>query len=384
MRIMLFCGAENMKTTFSTWTTLLASYFHDFTISPLIGLNDRENYEKLLSKTSRVNSNIFVDPVYLRSPNMRLINLFNLRILLNDFSSIFNVLTRSKPKVVICFYVLHAYPLAILKRIFGFSLCVVAMGSDINIDNSFVQRLSKRFIFYNCDAIFANSYEMKERIEKEYGCSVMAIPSSADMSFFRSLGSSSLLRRKWGIERSSRVIISVCRLVKEKGVDVLIRSLHLLDLTGVKLLVVGDGSEEKALRQLSSELGLKQKVEFLGFRSREELLELYNIADLFVLSSCSEGLPRALIEAMACGCVPIATNVGDVSRIVKHGFNGFIIKYGDYEELAQRIREMLSYSKEELKLFQHRAEDAVREGYDSEKWIKKMLDTSICDEAESR
>lgn len=373
-----------MKTTLSTWAAPLASYSHDFTISPLIGLNDKENYKKLLSGLNRVNNNIFVDPIYLRSPNMRLINVLNPRILLNDFSSVFNVLRRSKPKVVICFYVLHAYPLAILKRIFGFSLGVVAMGGDINAENSFVQRLSKRFIFYNCDAIFANSYEMEEKIEKEYGYSVMVIPSSADMSFFRPLGSSSLLRRKRGIESSSRIILSVCRLIKEKGVDILIRSLRLLDLTGVKLLVVGDGSEEEALRQLSSELGLKQKVEFLGFRSREELLELYNIADLFVLASCSEGLPRALIEAMACGCVPIATNVGDVRRIVKHGFNGFIVKYGDYEELAQRIREMLSYSKEEMKLFQRRAEVAVRDGYDSEKWIKKMIDTSICHEIESR
>jgi glycosyltransferase involved in cell wall biosynthesis len=133
----------------------------------------------------------------------------------------------------------------------------MAMGSDINIENSFVQRLTKRFIYHNCEVTFADSWKMKKRIEKEYGYRVMVIPSSADMSFFRPLGSSSLLWRKWGIENSSRVILTVCRLDKNKGGDILIRSLRVLDLADVKLLVVGEGREEKTLKQLSSELGLR-------------------------------------------------------------------------------------------------------------------------------
>ena len=95
-------------------------------------------------------------------------------------------------------------------------------------------------------------------------------------------------------------------------------------------MVVGEGEERKTLEELSYALGLQQQVTFMGLRSKIELLELYNIADLFVLSSYSEGLPRVLLEAMACGCISVATDVGSVNAVVVNGRNGFTIEPGNY------------------------------------------------------
>ena len=75
----------------------------------------------------------------------------------------------------------------------------------------------------------------------------------------------------------------------------LLSALGMLNNDCVKLLVAGDGPEKKTLVDLSSSLGLENKVVFVGLKRKFELLELYNLADVFVLASYSEGLPRVLI-----------------------------------------------------------------------------------------
>jgi glycosyltransferase involved in cell wall biosynthesis len=274
-----------------------------------------------------------------------------------------------------CFYVTHAYPLVIFRRILKFSLCVFAMGSDVNIEKDLPHRLVKRFIYNNSDLIFAVSSEIKREIKEDSDCRVIIIPSSADPSFFRPLCSRIELRRKWGFIGKSRIILTVCRLDKNKGVDVLIRSLQMLDCDDFCLLIAGDGTERESLEELAGILGFKERVKFLGFQNREELLELYNLADLFVLASYSEGLPRVLIEAMACGCIPVVTNVGDAAAVVRDGFNGFIVDPGDHERLGERIKQTLSLPEETMKVIQNRARRIVENGFDSRRAIKKMVDS---------
>jgi len=332
------------------------------------------NYEGVIIQLSQRNKKIPVDPIYLKSPDSSFKNLLNPKVLLNDFLTIFKVLRRSKPNVIVCFYISHAYPLAVLKRIFKFSLCIVAMGSDVNLENSLYHRLARKFIYRNCELIFARSLELKERIEKECECNVVVIPSGADTSFFRPLNLRTMLRRKWGIKPRSRVILTVCRLDKNKGVDILIKSLRVLNSDDVNLLIAGEGLELKALRELSSALGIQKNVTFLGFRAREELLELYNLADMFALASYSEGLPRVLIEAMACGCIPIVTKVGGMPAVVSDGFNGFVINPGDLEKFAERVDEVFSFSEKKRKLMQTRARQAVEADFDSRKLITRMFD----------
>jgi len=375
MKTMLFCYVQEMKVELSNWAMYLAQLPQDFIIAPLIRLKDKMSCKEAISQLSKTSKNISVDPIYLKSPDSRFRNILNLKMLLSDFNSLFKVIKRSKPDVVVCFYVLHAYPLVVLKKIFKFSLCVVAMGSDVNLENSLLHKVAKTFIYNNCELIFAVSWKLKEKIEKEHDCNVIVVPGSTDPSFYRPLNSKITLRRKWGMKLRSRLILTVCRLDKNKGVDVLIKSLGMLNSNDIDLLIVGDGVEEKALKELSSALGVQENVVFLGFRNRKELLELYNLANLFALASYSEGLPRVLIEAMACGCIPIATDVGDVAAVVVDGVNGFIVNPGDYEEFAERIKETLSLAQEKTKLIQTRARRTVKYDFDSRKVIKKMFDS---------
>jgi glycosyltransferase involved in cell wall biosynthesis len=353
----------------------LARYPEHFVIAPLVPFKDRMNYEEPMSEIGNVSRNITVAPVCLRSPDSRFTNLLNPNILLRDFISIFKVVTRSKPDVIVCFYLLHAYPLILLKKLRKFSLCVVAMGSDVLLENSLAQRLAKKSVYRNCDLIFARSWKLKESIEKECGSRVTVIPSAADVSFFRPLDSRKELRRKWRVKPSSHVILTVCRLDKNKGVDILIRSLRVLNSNDVDLLIAGDGAELEALEELSSTLGIRKNVTFLGFRKREELLELYNLADAFALASYSEGLPRVLIEAMACECIPIVTDVGDAAAVVKDGLNGFLVDPGDYQKFAERIKEILALSENKKEFIRNKARRAVMNDFDSVKLTERMIDS---------
>lgn len=373
MKIMLFCWAEEMKIELLNWVVYLARLPQDFVITPLIRLDDTAKYKEVISQLSRSSKNVSVNPVYLKSRDSRFRNLFFPNVLLSDSLSIFRAMKRSKPDVIVCFFVSHAYPLVLLKRIFGFSLCVYAMGSDINLGNDLLHRIMKKLIYDSCERIFAVSGKMKRRIEEDSGRKVIVIPSSADSSFFRPLYSRMVLRRKWGVQTGSKIILTISRLDKLKGVDVLVKSLKTLNCDDVSLWIRGDGPERDSLEKLVATLGLKEKVRFLGFQDRNELLELYNLADLFALTSYSEGLPRVLIEAMACGCIPIVTNVGDVTAIVRDGFNGFIAHPGDYEKLGERVKQILSLPEETKKIIQNRARRTVEDEFDSRKAIKKMV-----------
>jgi len=373
MRIMFFCWAEEMKVELVNWALYLARLPHDFIITPLIRLRDEMNYEGTVSRLNRAYANIVVDPIYLRTPSSSFENLLNPSILLGDFISIFKVIKRSRPNVVICFYLSHAYPLVILKRVLKFSLGVVAMGSDVNLENSLLHKSVRRLIYRNCELIFASSWKLKERIEEECTRSVIVIPSSADVSFFRPIDSRAVLRQKWGIKEGNRVILTVCSLVKIKGVNVLIKALRVLNSVDVDLLVVGEGPERKKLEKLSFVLGMEKRVTFLGFRNRDELLELYNLADVFVLASYSEGLPRVLIEAMACECVPVVSDVGSVGAVIKEGYNGFTVSPGDYKKLGERIKATLSLPEKEIRLIRSRARHSVEYNFDSRKQIEKMV-----------
>lgn len=370
---MLFCSAEEMRVSLFYWADILALIPQHFIIAPLIRTCDKTKYKATISQLSKLNKNVAINPVYLKSETSSFRNLMFLNVLLGDSISIFKAVNRSKPDCIICFYVTHAYPLLLLKRIFKFYLCVYAMGSDINLENDLLHRIIKKITYNNCERIFAFSEKLKLRIEKESGYKATVIPSSADSAFFKPMHSKVTLRRKWKLRPEIKVILTISRLDKQKGVDILIKSLKTLNPDEVSLLIRGDGPERNSLERLATSLGIKESVRFLGFLNRNELLELYNLSDLFALTSYSEGLPRVLIEAMACGCIPIVTDVGDVTTVVRDEFNGFVVSPGDHEKLGAKIKQILSLPEESKKIIQNRARDTVEAEFDTKKTIRRIV-----------
>jgi len=126
------------------------------------------------------------------------------------------------------------------------------------------------------------------------------------------------------------------RLSHEKGVDILLRALaQLSDKETFTLRLVGDGPDELMLRQLAVELGVEQQVEFVGrLASADAFLETL---DALVLPSRSEGMPNVLLEAAAKDVPMVATDVGDVRRILSSPHAGTVVPAGDVPALAAAL-----------------------------------------------
>ncbi|HEU4603409.1 MAG TPA: glycosyltransferase [Steroidobacteraceae bacterium] len=133
-------------------------------------------------------------------------------------------------------------------------------------------------------------------------------------------------------------LVTVGRLAAVKNHALLLRAFALLHAQGLRLQlkIVGDGPERGKLEAQVRATGIQDRVEFLGFRS--DVSAVLASADVFVLSSISEGLPMAALEAMQVSLPIVATRVGGMPQVVSEGTNGFLVDSGNAEQLADRIR----------------------------------------------
>lgn len=118
------------------------------------------------------------------------------------------------------------------------------------------------------------------------------------------------------------------RLEKIKNIDKIIKIYSLLDksITDSNLLyIAGAGTQESYLKQLASELNLKDKVVFTGELANHELIELVSKRKISLLASLQEGLPMAIAESLSVGVPVVTTNTGDISRAIKSDYNGYIL-----------------------------------------------------------
>ena len=139
-------------------------------------------------------------------------------------------------------------------------------------------------------------------------------------------------------------ILFVGRLAPGKGLEDLIQAFFIINRKGrrIKLVIAGKGFLKKDLEQFVTHNNLDQSITILGhIFDRQQLIELYQNAAIFVLPSHHEGLPTVVLEAMACGCPVVATRVGGLSEVISDGINGKLVAPFNPEQLAQTICEAL-------------------------------------------
>lgn len=146
-------------------------------------------------------------------------------------------------------------------------------------------------------------------------------------------------------ERSEKegTIVCVARLGKEKAIENLIRASALLKQRGVDHLcrVIGEGPERPALEKLIAELGVADRVELLGSRPSDFVFKTIRESSVLALPSRSEGIPVAMMEAMALGTPVVGPDVTGVPELVTSGESGFLVEPDRPELLADRIEALL-------------------------------------------
>lgn len=144
------------------------------------------------------------------------------------------------------------------------------------------------------------------------------------------------LRRKLGVGEDDVLAVYVGRLVPIKRLDVLIRAVAHAGAGGapLRLALIGGGETRPDLEQLAGELGIADRVDFLGYR--RDLPRIFAAADLAALSSDDEGTPVSLIEAAAAGLPAVATRVGGVAEVVASGA-GLLVGRDDARAMAEAL-----------------------------------------------
>jgi glycosyltransferase involved in cell wall biosynthesis len=141
-------------------------------------------------------------------------------------------------------------------------------------------------------------------------------------------------------ERSPARIVMIGRFADQKDHATLLRALSQLMDREWCLDLVGNGSRQGDARQLAAQLGIADRISFLGLRT--DVSKLLARAQVYALCSRWEGLPRSIIEAMRAGLPVVASDVGGVAEIVEDGATGYLAPRGNADVLAARLRKLLA------------------------------------------
>lgn len=149
-------------------------------------------------------------------------------------------------------------------------------------------------------------------------------------------------RKELGISPSCRVIGTAARLNSIKNIAMMLRGLKLIleKVPNTYLIIAGEGEEEQNLKNLACELEIADHAKFIGLRF--DLPEIYQLFEVFLLTSFSEGVSLTLLEAMV-SCVPaVVTNVGGNREVVLEGKTGYLVPVGEDGLLALKVIELLA------------------------------------------
>lgn len=230
---------------------------------------------------------------------------------------------------------------------------VFAPGSVNHLFRRFFRWWGVRQLKKQCKKAVSASYVTELTLQKRYPCDSVSVGIS-DVEICSEV--ICLPKVYFGIDKIFTLILVGSLAQMYKAPDILINAIALCVARGhkISLKIIGDGKFRSQLEQQVARLGLNDSISFLGQLPageavRNELLQ----SDLFILPSRTEGLPRAMIEAMACGLPCIGSNVGGIPELLP---SDDLVPPGDVQALADKIEEiitdperMCSMSKQNLK-----------------------------------
>ena len=195
----------------------------------------------------------------------------------------------------------------------------------------------------------------KKHLKAKKTVKVNGVGYNSDKFFRISDDEKRKLRSEKGFSQEETLLIYVAEMNENKNQSMLIRSMKKLTEDGgnYRLLIVGADNISGKYVSLASELGVSDRVDFLGHR--EDVCTLVQLSDIAVGSSLREGLPVNVMEAMACGLPVVLSDNRGHRALCRDGYNGFVVAPNDDEAMAKRIKKL----KEDRPLYDTMSENAV-------------------------
>ena len=222
-----------------------------------------------------------------------------------------------------------------LSQLLGCDYSVTVHGSDILLTTDLKE---KELLAADC-IISISQYNKKhllKQLPKLDKKKIKVIPLGIDTNEF--------YHKKTGQKNKEFIILNIGRLITAKGQIYLIRACKILSEKGIlyKCYIAGIGPLKEYLKEEIIRLGLSDSVNLLGRVYHEEVIDLFNRSDLFVLPSVSEGIPVVLMEALAMEVPVIASDITGIPEIVNNGENGLLVVPKDPEIIAGAIMRLYS------------------------------------------
>jgi len=196
---------------------------------------------------------------------------------------------------------------ALLARMLNKKLVITARGTDLNLIPRYaLPRHQIRWAAARADGVITVCEALRQALLAlgTPGSKVHTLRNGVDLVGFQPRDRTKALM---ALKQDGKVLVSVGLLIERKGHHLVIETLT--RLPGLTLLIVGDGPDRAALEAQAREMGVADRVRFLGQVPHDQLPEIYSAADALVLASSREGWANVLLEAMACGTPVVATDV---------------------------------------------------------------------------
>lgn len=227
----------------------------------------------------------------------------------------------------------------LLGRYFKKPVVITARGTDLNlIPRYFLPRRMIQWAAREADGLITVCQALK-KVLLDMGIEdhkVTVLPNGVDLKLFSPMDRSEV-RKQLGLNRPT--LLSVGFLIDRKGHHLIMKALQ--NLPGVDLLIVGDGPKKEELRLLPKQLGVEDRVTFVGEVDQKKLPLYYTAADVLVLASDREGLANVLLESMACGTPVVATNIWGTPEVVSSKDAGLLMVERSHHGVSESVKKLL-------------------------------------------
>lgn len=292
------------------------------------------------------------------------INHFNLRNAIHVF----------KPDLIHVQWATHVQDLEyLLSRAKRPKIVVSLRGKLVNVTpniNTQVFELYKR-IFPQIDGFHAVSQCIKEKVEN-YGVAaekIRVVYSGVKQNDIPQ-------KNSYYISRTKTIqIISIGRFHWIKGYHHALDALCLLQKKGIPFhyTIIAGGANEEILFQVN-DLELEQHVTIIPGLLHAEVFKKLAESDIFLLPSIEEGIPNVMLEAMAVGVPVICSDSGGIKEVIQHGYNGYLFRNRDVQDLANQIEQFLRYPPEQIQKIVNNARATLASQHSLEQLGESMID----------
>jgi glycosyltransferase involved in cell wall biosynthesis len=248
--------------------------------------------------------------------------------------------TTRKPYATVAFFGLPSGAVALMLKVFHRIPYVVSLrGGDVPgfrpYDFGAYHKMIRpllRMIWKNASAIVANSAGLRDlALQFDSRFEIPIIPNGVDAERFRAETH----------ENSYARIFSVGRIVYQKGLDLAMRALSGLKDLDWEWRIAGDGPQMALLKTLAETLGIQDRIQFLGWQAHDFLVEHYGWSNMFLFPSRHEGMPNAVLEAMASGLPVVASRISGNEELVVDGETGLLVPSEDVDSLRDALRKLI-------------------------------------------